>query len=394
MTQIAPTDPQIPVDFRRDQWDRRPFNCWSFQNIAAFLRTEQIAPAETITDLPLSATSLEGFVVTRGAVQTPLSDYLAQNYVDGFLVLLDGAIAYEGYWNGMRPQTPHLLQSMSKSITSIALGRLIEDGLVNPDARIATYLPELSVTAWQHATLRQVLDMCTGLVYTEDYDVPDSDMGITDYATGWKPLPAGIAPGSWPGSIWDQILSLSRRVEPGEFHYASIETEVLGCLIERVTGRTLAQVIAAYVWQPIGAELPASITLDPKGTASASGGISCTLRDLGRFGQAILQDGIVAGNQVLPRDFIQDIKCGGRVPLTADYHSLLPKGGYRSQFWIEDMAKENLYCLGIFGQMLYIAPKSKLVIAQLSSQPSPLDPKLAADQMALVRQIAARSLAF
>lgn len=378
---------QVPAVFPRDTWDFGPHNRWSFQNIAAFLPTAEIAPAARQSDLPISATSLQDLVIEMGGVPVLLTTYLEQRYVDGYIILHDGAVAFERYFNDMTAQTPHLLQSVSKSITAIALGRLIEDGRADREAKVTQYLPELAQTAWRDVSLGQVMDMRSGVAYTEDYDRPDSDMGITDFACGWKPLPPGIAPGSWPTSVFGQILTLTRRNDPPSFHYASIETEVLGLVIERITGMTLAQTISTYVWQPIGAEHAASITLDRKGGGLASGGISCTLRDLARFGLAILNDGKVAGEQALPAGFIHDLKSGGRTPLSDDYRSVFPNSGYRSQFWVEDVGQDTLFCLGIFGQMVHIAPKSKLVIVQMSSQPTPLDPARISTQLGLVEQI-------
>lgn len=377
----------IPPSFSPDTWDLGPQNRWAFQNIAAFLPTAEIAPAAQPSGLPKSVASVQDLIIRMGDAPTPLTSHLEQRYVDGYLILHDGAVVYENYFNGMTPQTPHLLQSVSKSITAIALGRLIEDGRADAHARVTHYLPELAQTAWRDASLRQVMDMRSGVIYSEDYSQPISDVGITDYASGWKPLPPGIAPGFWPTAIFDQILTLTRTNHPPSFHYASIETEVLGLVIERISGMTLAQAISAYVWQPIGAEHAASITLDPKGGGLASGGISCTLRDLARFGQAIMNGGKVVGKQALPAGFIQDLKSGGRTLLSDDYRRIFPNGGYRSQFWVEDVEQDTLFCMGIFGQMVHIAPKSKLVIAQMSSQPAPLDPARISTQLALAGQI-------
>ncbi len=388
MIELAHANRDVPPAFRFDQWDRAPYNRWSFQNISAILKTEPIAPAAQPTLLPPAPFSLAGMVVDMGVGPVLLADYLAHSFVDGFLVLVDGAVAFEGYWNGMGPGTPHLLQSVSKSVVAMALGRLIENGVVDPAAPIVQYLPELASTGWAFVTLRQVMDMSSGVAYSEDYDAPDSDMAITDCAAGWKPLPEFVAPGQWPATIWTQILTLVARDEPAAFHYSSIETEVLGILIERMTGLTLAQAISRYVWQPMGAEHPASVTVGPAGGACASGGVSCSLRDLGRFGLAVARDGMVAGRQALPAGFIRDLKFGGRAELSPDYRALFPQGGYRSQFWVQDAARDVLMGLGIFGQMLYIDASAKLVIAQLASKPSPLDPHRAVALPALIRQIA------
>ena len=173
---------------------------------------------------------------------TDLERFLEETYTDGFMVLRHGAIVYERYFNGMDHRTLHLSQSVAKSFTGAIAGILVERGLLNVDAPITDYLPELSATAWRGATLQQVLDMTTGVRFNEDYTDPYSDIGKVDVASGWKPVPINSDPRfKWPANMWDLILELTECVRPhgAKFEYRSIETDVLAFCMERVTAKPL-----------------------------------------------------------------------------------------------------------------------------------------------------------
>lgn len=224
-------------------------------------------------------------------------------------VLHRGAIVHECYMNNMEQRTLHLSQSMAKSITSTVAGILIGEGKLDPAALVTRYLPELEETAWRGATLRHVLDMTTGVKFSESYEALDSDIARTDIACGWKPPPMGYA---GPTTVWEQILGLKKalRAHGAAFDYRSIETDVLGHCIERVTGERLSQVTSRLLWQRLGVEESADWTVDPAGYALADAGFSACLRDYARFGLMLANGGVVNGQQVVPREFVDDIsKC-------------------------------------------------------------------------------------
>jgi CubicO group peptidase (beta-lactamase class C family) len=257
---------------------------------------------------------------------------------------------------------------MAKSVVSVVAGILIGRGLIDPAEQVTHYLPELVKTAWQGATLQQVMDMTTGVRYVEDYEALDSDMAITDIASGWKHRKPGF---HTPLCIWDQILTLTEQLhDHGEkFHYRSIESDVLAHCLERVSGTRLAELVSRELWQPLGCEESASFTVDPAGYALACGGLNATLRDYARFGQLLLQKGKLGDTQLVPADWIADIHNADHSLFGEPYTLAAPNGGYRNQFWIEDVDRPGFMARGVFGQLIYVDPADDLVVVKLSSWP-------------------------
>ncbi|MCX7287026.1 MAG: serine hydrolase [Rhodobacterales bacterium] len=372
--QGSPPPPEMRVPL--SDWDRAPWNRWTFQHVSEFVPTARIRRGDHITPLPAAESSLEalGYQGPDGK-PTTFGKMLDDTYTDAMLVWKDGRMLHESYHNGMTPQSVHLLQSVSKSVTSATAGCLIGAGLLDPAAPVTDYLPELATTAWNGASLQQVLDMTSGTRYAEDYEVPDSDVGKTDYASGWKPAPEGVDASDWPGCMWDQILGLrvADAAHGERFAYRSIETDVLAHAMQRVTGKRLADLISDHLWQPMGCEEDATITVDRAGYGLACGGISASLRDMARFGMMLLNNGQVEGRQVVPKAWCQDIRHGKHGLYDAENYKDWPNGAYRNQFWVEDSRLGRHYCFGVFGQMVMIAPDSNMVAVKLSTWPDFVD---------------------
>jgi CubicO group peptidase (beta-lactamase class C family) len=372
----------------RMDWDRPPWNRWSFQHIRELLPTVEVWRGDgPVRDLPragqalddLSVTGVEGEATTLGAL-------LDQTYTDGFIVLHKGAIVHERYFNSMGPRTLHLSQSVAKSVTGTAAGILIARGVMDVSAPVTRYLPELEATAWKGASLQHVLDMTTGVRFSEEYTDPSSDIGQVDVACGWKPPPPGSDPAfQWPQHMWELILRLKElvRAHGAQFEYRSIETDVLAFAMERATGKRLSHIVSEEVWQKIGAEESACFTVDPAGYAIADGGFNATLRDYARFGQAWLE------GKIVPSAWIEATRTGLHGRFTGRYAASLPDGAYRNQFWIEDARGRALMARGVFGQWIRIDFANEMVIVKLSSWPDFVDPKLEKAAFAAGRRIAA-----
>lgn len=351
----------------RLDWDRGPWNRWSFQHMREILPTVEVWNGGGCKSrLKTTERDLDGLGVRDGSGNaTTLAGLLEETFTDGFLVLKDGAIAYERYFNGMTERTLHLSQSMAKSVTGMVAGILVGRGLLDPAAPVTAYLPELEQTGWRGATLQQVLDMTTGVKFSEEYTDRYSEMGQVDVASGWKPVPPGSDPGfKWPGHMWELILRLKETVRPHgtAFEYRSIETDVLAFAMERVTGKRLAQLVSEEIWQKIGAEESASFTVDAAGYALADAGFSASLRDYARFGQMILDQG--AG--IVPREWIEATRTGTHSP---HFAPTLPHGSYKNQFWIENPHTRTLMCKGVFGQFIFMDFAHAMVAVKLSSYP-------------------------
>ena len=357
-------------------WDRPPWNRWAFQRISQILRTAPIAKDRTESAGNVLKENLQSidqiqFEREDGAVNT-IEQLIEDTYTDGLLVLHDDMVVHESYYNSMQPHTLHLGQSVSKSIVATAAASLFDQGLIDVAAPVTEYLPELNGTAWNGATVQHVIDMTTGVKYNETYDERDSDVGKTDVASGWKPPPADMDTSDWPGSLWEQILSLKEQeaTHGSRFLYRSIETEVLGFAMERVTGQRLPEILSERLWKPMGAEEDANITVDSLGCGTASGGVSASLRDYARFGKLLLDDGMVNGNRVVPQWWIDDIRRGGHGQFSDAGRESFDNGWYRNQFWIENKDESTHVCLGVFGQCIYVSQQYRMVVVKLSTWPT------------------------
>ncbi len=351
-------------------WDRPPWNRWAFQNVREILPTAEVwRGSGAVRTLPRADANLDQLPVADAQGRpTSLAGLLDETYTDGFLVLKDGAISYERYFNGMGERTLHLSQSVGKSFVGMVAGVLAGRGLLDVNAPVAACLPELEQTGWRGATLQQVLDMTTGTLFSEDYSNPYSNVGQMDVASGWKPVPPDSdASFRWPRHVWEQIMGLTVTVrDHGElFVYRSIETDVLAFCMERVTGKRLPQLLSEELWQKMGAEESACITVDSAGYGLASGGLNACLRDYGRFGQLILEN----GGGIIPPSWIEATRSGNHGIFKEPYTQSLPHGAYRNQFWLEDPQSRALICRGVFGQLIYINWDHRLVAVKLSSWP-------------------------
>ncbi len=354
----------------RLDWDRPPWNRWSFQHVREILPTAEIWRGYgPVRALPRADADLDNLsVVDAAGASIPLMGFLDETYTDGFLVLKNGGISYERYFNGMDHRTLHLSQSMSKSFVGMTAGILAGRGLLDVSAPVTAYLPELEQTGWRGATLQQVLDMTTGTRFSEDYVNPYSDVGQMDVASDWKPVPPDSdASFKWPRHMWELITGLTETVRGhGDlFAYRSVETDVLAFCLERVTGKRLPQLLSEEIWQKMGAEESGCITVDSAGYALASGGLNATLRDYGRFGQLVLEN----GGGIIPAPWIEATRSGDHSKFKEPYTFSIPQGAYKNQFWIEDPSSRAILAKGVFGQLIYINWDYNMVVVKLSSWP-------------------------
>ncbi len=351
-------------------WDRAPWNRWSFQHIREILPTTEVWRGDgPAWELPEHTTNLDrvAFEDVDGQSMS-VKRWLDESYNDGFIVLRNGAIMFERYRNNMTQRSLHLSQSMAKSVTACVAGILVDRNILDPKAKITSYLPELEATAYQGATLQDLLNMSSGICYNEDYEALDSDIAATDIASGWKPPQQGF---SAPACIWDQILTLTELdcAHGEKFNYRSIETDVIAHCMERVTNTRLADLISRELWRPLGCEESASFTVDSAGYALACGGLNASLRDYARFGQMLANGGIGNGQQIVPLRWIDDTVTSDANMQDEERKRAFPNGGYRNQFWLRDVDTRVMMARGVFGQLIYADPDSNLVVVILSSWP-------------------------
>jgi CubicO group peptidase (beta-lactamase class C family) len=371
-------------------WDRAPWNRWSFLHMREVLPTVEVwrgsGPVHQFerNEKPLDRLGVK----SRDGQNVTLAAFLDETYTDGFLILHRGKIVFESYPNGMNPRDLHLSQSVAKSVVGMTAGILVGRGLLDTKKLVTHYLPELEATSYKGATLQQVMDMTSGDRFDESYTDPHSDMGQLDVASGWKPIPPDADKSLiWPSHVWEQILGLKHQARPhGEmFEYRSIETDVLAFCMERVTGKRLAQIVSEELWQKLGVEESACFTVDRAGYALADGGFNATLRDYARFGQMILS----GGQGIVPASWIEETRNANHALFGEPYNIALPKGGYHNQFWVEDPESRNLMCRGVFGQLIYVDFSHEMVVVKLSTWPDFLNVKMTMATMEAIKRIAA-----
>ncbi|MBW3098583.1 beta-lactamase family protein [Pseudohoeflea sp. DP4N28-3] len=361
-----------------ENWDLPPFNRWSFQNVRSLIPTVDVfrgygAPSP----MPEAPRDLSEVTFTReDGSSVSLARFLDDSYCDAFLVMHRGAIVYETYLNGMQRETLHLSQSVAKSVVGLLAGILAENGTLDLHVPLVEMVPELGRCGYADATLDQVLDMRSGVRFSEDYNLPGSDMTRIDVASGWRPAAAHeVRP-----TIREVILSLPKVRPHGEaFEYRSIETDVAAWVLERTAGKSLASLVSRHLWQAIGAERDAYFTVDEAGTALADGGFNATLRDYARLGRLLLDGGCADGRQVVPAAWIEGMRQGDHSVFAHPYTAVLPQGAYRRFWWIRDTARGDICARGVFGQLIYADPRSDFLAVKLSTWPDYVIPSLTRD---------------
>lgn len=288
----------------------------------------------------------------------------------GLLVLQDGKIRLERYHGGFGPNDRWTSFSVAKSLTSSLVGAAIEDGYIKSiDDRVTRYIPELKGSAYEGVTVRQLLTMTSGVKWNEDYTDPKSDVA--------RMLSTPAPPGQNPTVAY--MRRLPREAPPGtKWVYKTGETMLVGVLVEKATGKTLAQYLSQKIWRPYGMQEDAYWEVDAGGGNIGGCCVSAALRDYGRVGQFLLDRGQAGGKQVLPPWWIKQA-----TSKQADIGE--PNFGYGYQWWTE--ANGSYDAIGIFGQMIHVDPQHRLVIVTLSNWPKPTDDALSAKRRALVKRI-------
>jgi len=353
-------------------WQDPPFNRWGFQHIRDLIPTARIRRGDgPIWRLPREDRDLSGIEFRHGRRELTVERMLRETWTDGFLVLHGGRIVTERYLNGMTPDTPHLLMSVSKSITSTVAGILVGRRQLDPSAAVTEVLPELRGTSFEGASVQHLLDMRTGTKFDENYDDLEADVRVYEQVYLWRPRTAR----KLPADACAYFATLRNDGEHGgPFRYRSILTDVLAWVIERAGGARLAELISRELWQPMGAEFDAEITVDAHGNPMADGGICTTLRDLGRFGQLFADGGRRAGRRIVPaawiRDTVRGAPDGARAFVEGGETEGYPPGAhYRNKWWVRDPSAPFFHGSGINGQHVFVHVPSRTVVAKLSTWP-------------------------
>lgn len=295
--------------------------------------------------------------------QHTLDDLLARSRTQGFLVIKDGKIVDERYFNGANDKSRFTSWSVAKSFTSTLVGLALADGRIKSlDEPITTYLPELKGSGYDGVPISDILEMSSGVKFNEEYGKGESDVVIM-----WRKTMEEESE-----TLASYAKSLGRAEGPGtKFVYRSIDTGVLGMLVKRVTGESLADMLSQRIWQPLGMESDATWLTDRPGPGALEAAYCCInarLRDYGRFGLLFLNRGKAGDKQVVPSWWVSQATTPQSPPV--QWGRLFPNdpGGYGYQWWLIEPGPRHSYSAeGVFFQFVYVMPKYNTVIVKASA---------------------------
>jgi CubicO group peptidase (beta-lactamase class C family) len=358
-------------------WQQAPFNRWSFWHVRELFPTQRVSRGTgPVRDLGARDVDVLSVPVTRyDGTRSTAGEVFTDTFTDAYAVAQDGELVAEGWVPTGGPQQPHAVLSVTKSVVGCVAGVLADRRLLDVDAEVTKYVPELRDTGYDGATVRHLLDMRTGVRFREEYSNPRSEVRRLDrWITG-----RGLYP----------FLATLRAEAPhgSRFLYRSAETDVLGWVCERAAGTRMADLVSTLLWAPMGAERDAEFLCDSLGTAVHDGGLAVTARDLVRFGLLLLAGGAMPdGTQVIPPQWLRKawaVDADTRAAfLASPAEPAMPGGWYRNQFWFRPGEHGDvLLCLGIHGQMLHVSRRTGTVCVKLSSWPDAQHPAYLLDTL-------------
>ncbi|MEC8572862.1 MAG: serine hydrolase [Pseudomonadota bacterium] len=350
---------------------------WSVCHLREFLPTEEISRG-TGAPIPLSYPSPARFAAlarqidaltfrpTNATEDMTWDQSLYANYTDGMLIMHKGQVVYERYFGCLREDGKHAIMSMTKSITGLLAEILVAEGVLDDSLTVKDIIPEIGQSAFATATVREVMDMTTGVQYSEDYSDPEADIWVYSRAASPLPKPADY---DGPDGYWEYLQQVGPEGAHGEaFHYKTINSDMLGWVISRVTGKAVTELASERLWRPMGAEMDAYQTVDGKGVPFAGGGVTAGLRDLARLGQLMLNEGALNGKRVFPAAVAQTIAGGGDQSKFSGSPSIA-NGSYTSQWWVFHNDHGSYAARGVHGQTIYVDPTADMVLVRLASYP-------------------------
>lgn len=376
---------------RGGTWLEAPHSEWAVWHL------DELAPTASVTagpgpvrrlpvaepQVPLADIQLTRYDGSEGSVRAVLDD----SDTDAFLVVHDGALVHEEYAYLGAESGRHAVLSVTKSVVSCVVGVLVERGILDVSAPVRAYVPELAEAGYGDVTVRNLLDMRSGVRFVEHYTDPDSDINemnrrLVDIGLR-RYLPSLV----------------QERPHGGVFRYRSSETDVLGWVCENASGESMQDLMSKIIWQPIGAEFDAYLSCDVTGMAIHDGGLAANPRDLARFGMMLLDGGTVPVNSadgvrsVVPSRWLRDgwgVDSDIRSAFAESPTELAyPGGWYRNQFWFRPSPNGDvMLCRGIHGQLVYVGRRTRTVCVKVSHWPMPVANERTQDTLRMCDSIA------
>ena len=379
-----------PASLNLANWRQPPHSRWSFHHVREVVPSEPIYRGGQISPLPRDPVALDGITVNGPHGESwSMQQWRDASSTDAVLVAHRGRLVHEWYADDAIEDNPHIVFSVSKSITATLAGILVERGQLDPAKPVVDYIPELAGSGYRDATLQQVLDMTVRIEFEEDYLASSGKYLEYRQATAWHPCEIDAI----DDNLHDFLLSLERADgNHGEaWQYKSPNSDLLGWIIERVAGESIARLMSRELWQPMGAEKNGYITVDRKGGSRTAGGICVIPRDLLRFGELVRNRGEAMGRQVIPASWIDECSQGGsreawqRGESSKDFAD----GRYRNKWYQTGNAHQAMLAIGIHSQWIFVDPVAGVTVIKLSSQDLPLRPELDDVNLHMFENIAA-----
>jgi len=334
--------------------------------VKTFVHMDELLPMRVVDrgskvrDLVKAKKQLEDVQFEAGGKKYDLYDYLSLNRVVGLLILKNGEVVLEDYELGVGPTTRWPSYSVAKSASSTLIGAALQDGFIKSlDDPVTNYVPALKGGGYEGVSVRNVIQMASGVKWDETYTDPKSDRRkLLEIQLQQK-----------PGSILAFMSSLPKAGAPGTiWNYNTGETFIVGAIVEGATHKPLAQYLSEKIWKPWGMESDAKWQLEsPNGMGFGGGGLLATLRDFARLGLLVQSDGVIDGKRMVPQGWFDEagsVKEINGKPVEYGYlWWTFPKS--------ESVHEGAFQGIGIFGQHLYINRREKVVIVVLSARPKP-----------------------
>lgn len=351
---------------------------WSVCHLREFLPTKQIsrgtgapvpldylAPAE-FADMRQEIDALT-FMPIDGEEEMTWEESLFANYTDGMLIIHKGRVVYERYLGCLKEDGKHAAMSMTKSVTGLLAEIMVTEGELDDTALVRDLIPEIGDSAFATATVREVMDMTTGVRYSEDYSDPNADIWVYSRAASPLPKPEGY---DGPDGYWEYLQQVQPDGKHGAaFHYKTINSDMLGWIISRVSGKSVTELASERLWRRMGAEQDAYQTVDGKGVPFAGGGITAGLRDLGRLGLLMLNEGVINGERLFPAEVVRSIRAGGDRKKFGAGFPTMGEASYTSQWWVFHNDHGAYAARGVHGQTIYVDPTAEMVLVRFASFP-------------------------
>ena len=370
------------------------YNGWREpDNVRWHLRNMSTLPAlimprgGPVFDLPTGVErDVEHFSYDYEGRSLTLGDAMREDCIDGYMVVQNGAVLFERYYENFRAHDHHIWFSMTKSLISTAFGIAQAEFNIDETKTPADFLPELADSVFANVSVRDVLNMVTALNYTEEYDEMTPGSVHFEYFRrlgfmgDFDLLAIDPAQSDEPRGVRDMLPRFEQAeggVTGAMFQYQSPNVDVIGWLIERITGRALIDYMREKLWVPMATEHDGVFTVDVSFAPVATGGFNSTLRDAVRFGLMALGDGQLGDTQVAPGAWMSDTytmteadEKAGAASVNADpAHERFIDGftGYRSFWWQFDQSQGERLAMGVHGQVIYVNKAKNLVIANFAS---------------------------